>query len=126
MFNLNCDLVMPGLMKLCSVFRVVWFLLVMNPLDETSKQLTVHLNSVMSVVKCAYLLHFSKFLVSIYFSPGQVSSKMCIFFFSLSRITMSDFSVVTHNSGGIDLPSGAVCRGKSLRIVNFGSTLFTI
>ena len=55
----------------------------------------------MSAVKWAYLLLFSRCLLSMYISPGQVSLNMCRFFFSLSSIKMTGFNVVTHSSGGI-------------------------
>ena len=44
MLDLNCDLVIPGLVNLYNVFSVVWFLVDIKPLDDTSKQFTVHLN----------------------------------------------------------------------------------
>ena len=51
MFDLNCDLVMFGLTNLWSVFSVEWFLVERNPLVDTSKQFTLQLRCVMSVVK---------------------------------------------------------------------------
>ena len=51
MFDLNCDFVMLGLTNLCSVFSVEWFLVERNPLVDTSKQFTLQLRCVMSVVK---------------------------------------------------------------------------
>ena len=42
MFDLNCDLVMSGLMNLCNVFNVEWIIVEKKPLDETSKQASLH------------------------------------------------------------------------------------
>ena len=51
MLDLNCDLEMSDFTNLCSAFSVEWFLVLRNPLVDTSKQLTLHLKCVMSVVK---------------------------------------------------------------------------
>ena len=126
MFALNLDCVVSGFMNLWSVLSVVWFLVERNPLVDTSKQFTLQVYSEMSVVKCEYLLLFSLCLVSICFSEGQVSSNRWIVFFWLSMITMSGFSAVTQNSGGMEPPPLAVCPGKSLKTVNLLSTEFTI
>ena len=84
------------------------------------------LHELVECVYCAYLLLFSVFIVSIYFSVGQVSSKRWICFLWLSKITMSGFSAVTHISGGIEPPPAAVCPGRSLNTMNFVSTEFTM
>ena len=55
-FFLDCDVMMFGLMNLCNVDSVVWFLDDRKPLFGTSKQFTLHFYSVMSVVKFEYLL----------------------------------------------------------------------
>ena len=112
MFDLNCDCVISGLMNLCSVFSVEWFLVETKPLEVTSKQFTVHVYCEMSVIKCAYLLLFCVCLVSMCFSEGQVSSNRWTFFLCLSSITISGFCAVTHSSGGMDPPPGAVWPGK--------------
>ena len=91
MFFLNWVILMFGFMNLCNVESVVWFLVDTKPLLDTSKQLTLHLYSVISVVKCEYLLLFSKFLVSICFSKGQVSSNRWMVLLCLFRMTMSGF-----------------------------------
>ena len=90
---------MAGLMNLCSVANVVWFRDVRKPLDDTSKASTVHLYSLVSVMKCAYLLVFSVCLCSMLCSEGHVSSNRWMVFALSSRITMSGLSVVTHSSG---------------------------
>jgi len=110
---------MFGLTNLWSVFSVEWFLVERNPLVDTSKQFTLQLRCVMSVVKWAYLLLFSVFRVSMFLSAGQVSSYRWITFLWLSMITMSGFCEVTQISGGIEPPPGAVCPGKSLYTVYF-------
>ena len=69
-FDLKCDLLMSGVVNLCSVLSVERFLLDMKTFEDTSKQRYVHLKYVISARKCAYLLIFSVFLVSIYFSDG--------------------------------------------------------
>ena len=99
---------MVGLMNLCSVASVVWFRDVRKPLDDTSKAFTLHLYSLMSVVKCAYLLLFSVCRWSILFSLGHVSSKRWMVFALSSRITMSGFNVVTQSSCGMEPPPAAV------------------
>ena len=125
MFDLRCDLLIPGLVNLYSVLSVEWFLLDMKPLEDTSKQFNVHLKYGMSVRKCAYLLLFSVFLVSICFSDGHLSSNRCIVFLCLSSITISGFSAVTHSSGGIEPLQGQydlvghciLCRGSAIEHV---------
>ena len=82
---------MFGLMNLCNVDSVVWFLVDRKPLLDTSKQFTIHLYSVMSVVKCEYLLLFSKCLVSMCFSKGQVCSNRWMVLLRLFRMTISGF-----------------------------------
>ena len=74
MFDLNCALPMFGLMNLCNVFSVEWFLAFRKPFVDTSKQFTLHARFVISVEKCAYLLDFSVCLASMFFSAGHVSS----------------------------------------------------
>ena len=44
MFDLNSACVISGLVNLCSLFRVTWFLVEMKPFEDTSKQFTVHVN----------------------------------------------------------------------------------
>ena len=56
---IKSDFLMPFLMNLCNVCSVLWFLVFMNPVLETSKQLTVVEYPVMSVRKCEYFLDFS-------------------------------------------------------------------
>ena len=81
MFFLNWEGLTVGFMKFWSVASVVWFLVEMNPLEDSSKQCTLHLYSVISVTKCAYLSFFSLCLVSMCFSEGHVSSNRWISFF---------------------------------------------
>ena len=114
MFFLKIERLMAGLMNLWSVANVVWFLGEMKPFEDTSNASTLHLYSVMSVMKCAYLLVFSVCLWSMLFSEGHVSSKRWIVFSWSSRITMSGFNVVTHSYGGIEPPPAAVWPGRSL------------
>ena len=114
MFFLKIERLMAGLMNLWSVANVVWFLGEMKPFEDTSNASTLHLYSVMSVMKCAYLLVFSVCLWSMLFSEGHVSSKRWIVFAWSSRITMSGFNVVTHSYGGIEPPPAAVWPGRSL------------
>ena len=51
MLDLNCDLVMSDFTNLCNAFSVEWFLVLMNPLVDTSKQFTLHFSSEMSAAK---------------------------------------------------------------------------
>ena len=102
MLDLNCDLEMSDFTNLCSAFSVEWFLVLRNPLVDTSKQLTLHLKCVMSVEKWAYLFVFSSCLVSRFLSAGHVSSNKWMVCLCLSRITMSGFCEVTQSSGGIE------------------------
>ena len=78
------------------------------------------------MAKWAYLLLFSVLRMSIYLSAGQVSSKRWMVCLWLSMITMSGFCEVTHSSGGIEPPPGAVCPGKSLYTVYFSSIEFAM
>merc|ERR1712016_312061 len=64
--------------------------------------------------------------MSIFLSAGHVSSYRWMAFLWLSTITMSGFCEVTHSSGGIEPPPGAVCPGKSLYTVYFSSIEFTM
>ena len=48
MLDLNCDLVMSDFTNLCNAFSVEWFLVLMNPLVDTSKQFNLHFSSEMS------------------------------------------------------------------------------
>ena len=41
MLDLNCDLEMFFFTNLCNSFSVEWFLVLMNPLVDTSKQFTL-------------------------------------------------------------------------------------
>ena len=56
---------MPGLTNLCSVFSVEWFLLLRNPLVDTSKQFTLQLRCVMSKEKPCRFFSLSK-------CPGRI------------------------------------------------------
>ena len=67
---------MFGLTNLWSVFSVEWILVERNPLLGTSKQFTLQLSCVMSVVKWAYLLLFSVFRMLMFFSAGQVKLRV--------------------------------------------------
>ena len=58
------------------MLNVEWFLLDIKPLEDTSKQFTVHLYCVMSVTKWAYLFDYSVFLMLIISSRGHVNSKI--------------------------------------------------
>ena len=67
---------MFGLTNLWSVFSVEWILVERNPLLDTSKQFTLQLSCVMSVVKWAYLLLFSVFRMLMFFSAGLVKLRV--------------------------------------------------
>ena len=67
---------MFGLTNLWSVFSVEWILVERNPLLGTSKQFTLQLSCVMSVVKWAYFLLFSVFCMLMFFSAGQVKLRV--------------------------------------------------
>ena len=56
---------MPGLTNLCSVFSVEWFLVLRNPLVDTSKQFTLQLRCVMSKEKPCRFFSLSK-------CPGRI------------------------------------------------------
>ena len=58
MLDLNCDLVMSDFTNLCNAFSVEWFLVLMNPLVDTSKQFTLHFSSEMSAAKWEYFCFF--------------------------------------------------------------------
>ena len=62
MFKLfmKTDLLRSFLMKECKVCNVFWFLVLINPVLVTSKQVMVHLYPEMSVRKCEYF-----FIVSV-------------------------------------------------------------
>ena len=78
-------------MKECNVVTVELFLLLINPVEFTSKQFTLQIYPVMSVANGAYLKDFSRFLWSRFIESGTVSSKMCTFFWWLSMMTISGF-----------------------------------
>ena len=77
-----------GLMYLGSVVSVMRFPDVRKPLEDTSKQSTLHLKSVISETKWAYSFDFSVCLSSIFFSAGHVSSSRWMGFAWLFIITM--------------------------------------
>ena len=81
----------PGFRKLCSVFKLFWFLVEINPLLPTSKALTSVCIFWISTVKCAYLSDFSVCLFSKLCSMGTVNSKMLIEFDFSSIITIIRF-----------------------------------
>ena len=64
MFFLKCVSFTVGFMNEWSVASVPWFLEEMKPLLDTSNAFTVHWYCVISVTKCAYLLLFSMWRVS--------------------------------------------------------------
>ena len=111
---MKTDLFKSFLMNECKVCNVFWFLVLINPVLVTSKQLMVHLYPEMSVRKCEYLFVFSLCRLSMLAIIGIVSSYMCNVFMCVARITMSGFSLVTQSAGGIVPPPGASIPGKSL------------
>ena len=54
MFDLNCVCVVPGFMNLWSVFNVMWFLVVRNPLEDTHIHRTqdIHTENHVSTIGC--------------------------------------------------------------------------
>ena len=76
---------------------------------------------------CIFVGYLSVPLLNIiFFSEGHESSNKWMVFSWSFRITMSGFRVVTPNSGGMEPPTEAVCPGRSLKTLNFGSTFVTI
>ena len=56
---MKTDLFKSFLMNECKVCNVFWFLVLINPVLVTSKQLMVHLYPEMSVRKCEYLFQMA-------------------------------------------------------------------
>ena len=103
MFFLKFLNLISFLHHLCSVWSVLWFLLVMCPVREpTSKGSTDTLWVLMSVEKCSYFSFFKQLAISILCSPGQVSSNIPRSFFFLSSRTISYPLAVSNHlvSGG--------------------------
>ena len=55
MLDLNCDLEMSDFTNLCNSLSVEWFLVLRNPLVDTSKHFTLHFSWVMSAAKWEYI-----------------------------------------------------------------------
>ena len=119
MFFIKVLCLVPGLQNLCSVDKRFLFSDVICPRLLISKAVTVVLIFLMSVRKCAYLLDFSKCLVSMFLSSGQVSSKIWNLLCVLSHMVISGFKFVTHTSGGTVPPPAASCPMMSLWTVYF-------
>ena len=114
MFFINVLCLVPGLQNLCSVDKCFLFSDVTCPRLLISKAVTVVLIFLISVRKCAYLLDFSRCIVSMFLLRGQVNSKIWILLCVLSQMVISGFKFVTHTSGGTVPPPAASSPMMSL------------
>ena len=124
MIFLKVDYFTPFLVCLCSSWRLSGFLGVIKPLEDTSKQVSLHLILTrQSSHKVSVLFQFDIMVFLYVLFKGTCTLKKCMGLFDFSSITLTGFCAVMQISGGTDPTPAAVWPGMSLKTVYFSVSI---